>query len=197
MKFFGLFTYHFVRKSAILCFTGIFMMGCLSLYDATVGDGDIPEPRLLGRLSPARSLAVYNTTRDVNLQTTEDEAWEKLQPTLVILKEVAPHVETWIRDRRRRGKFVVDMSDTGMYAGFDCVSREIKLRSMFFRLEDGEKACVIAHEWRHSKQNPTKFGKLIISFVITRELKTELVENDAYLYESDVHDSLYGTGANY
>jgi len=173
-------------------------MGTLGIYDAIIGDGDVVPPRIMGRLTEARTLAQNNTTKYFKgIRLTEKDAWRELQTTFKILRAINPEAEKWIRDCYASGRFHVDMSDNGMYASFDCIDRSVKLRSSFFKLNDGEKACVLSHEWRHSKQNPYKFAKLILSFMITRKLNTDIVENDAYLYEMESYNSLFNTGPQY
>ena len=168
-------------------------MGCLSFYDSIIGDGDIPSPRLLGKLSNARIMAKYNTTQHLQFEDVSDEeCWEALQPTLKILEDLAPHVKEWLEEQHVAGKIKYNLGCTGYFATFDCITRDLKIHRNLFFEEDGIKATILAHEWRHSKQNPNKFIKYIMSYALTRRLKTDIVENDAYLYESECRDSLYG-----
>lgn len=145
----------------------------------------------MGQRSPTRELAKINTTKDIEMPLDEGEYWEHIQPTLKVLRAVSPQAEKWVREKQETGKIKYDAS-TGFYATFDFVSRELTIYPRFFDMEDGVKASILAHEWRHSRQNPEKFIKYIMSYAITRELQTELVENDAYLYEAQCRESLYG-----
>jgi len=190
LNFIWEFSYHFVRKSLCLVVVLIFIVGGMSVYDIVEGDGRIPEPKMLGIRSEIRQKVHDNTTRFDKPQTPE-VYWENLQPTLVILKEISPQAEKWVREKHKKGKIRYDAS-TSFYAKYDFISDELIIYSSMYQEEDGIKATFLAHEWRHSKQNWYKFAKLVLSYAITRELHTELVENDAYLYEAQCRESLYG-----
>lgn len=171
------------------------MMGAASVYDSTIGDGDIPEPIELGRLSDVRTLARFNSTANFAHEEyrTKEECWDNLQPTLKVLHKVAPHVESWINDQQANGKIIYEGESRGLICTFDCISRELTIYPALWSEQDGIKASILAHEWRHSRQNPQKFAKYVLSYVITRELKDDLVENDAYLYEKQTYEAIYGT----
>lgn len=164
----------------------------MSVFDLIVGDGIIPEPIQLGIKNPIRDMARFNTTKDLYGTTVLDqEFWDSLQPTINILHATAPHVEKWMLDQKANGKIKYS-SGSGVYATFDCISRELTIYSILLSEQDGVKAAILAHEWRHSVQNNQKFTKYILSYMITRKLREDLVENDAYLYESQVYEAIYG-----
>lgn len=169
----------------------VFMFGVGSLYDSAIADGKIPEMVELGRLNPVRYIARFNTTQYLSTTSTDEECWEALQPTLKVLNEMAPHVESWIVDMHQRKKIKFDHSTFGFCATFDLVSRELVIYDSMFKEQDGVKAAIICHEWRHSKQNIYKFFKYVFSIIIKKP-KEEIIENDAYLYEKQALISIYG-----
>lgn len=192
MTFCGLFTYYFVRKSVVFIAVVVFTLGGMSVYDLVVGDGVIPEPTQLGIGSPIREMAKFNTTKDFYGRNISDqEFWDGLQPAINILHKTAPHVEEWILEQQASGKLQYG-KETGVFATFDCISRELTVYPILLTEQDGIKASILAHEWRHSVQNNQKFTKYILSYVLTRKLNEDLVENDAYLYESQVYEAIYG-----
>jgi len=194
LKFCGLFTYHFIRKSLIFILVVIFTLGGMSVLDVVFGDGVIPEPIQLGIKDPIRDMARFNTTQNLygtGTLVSDQEFWDSLQPTINILHATAPHVEKWMLDQKANGKIKYS-SGVGVFATFDCISRELTIHSILLSEQDGVKASILAHEWRHSVQNNHKFTKYVLSYVITRKLHEDLVENDAYLYESQVYEAIYG-----
>lgn len=169
----------------------IFLFGVGAIYDSVVGDGKIPESIEIGRLNSVRYIAKFNTTQYLE-EHTNQECWEALQPTLKILRETAPHVEKWLVSLYESKKLRFNHNEFEYTATFDLISRELEIYEPFFREQDGIKVAILCHEWRHSRQNYYKFFKYVFSYILTKELKEDLIENDAYLYEKQVLISIYG-----
>lgn len=176
----------------------IIILGFVGLYDIIVGD-DYPQIETL--LSP-QDLKLAETIQDANLVRNFDpkRAWESLQPALQILDDVCPEASAWARERHQNKKIIwedstfieYDMRHDGGYASFDPYTRKLTINSDMFALKNSERACTIAHEFRHSRQNISKYIRSSCGLLITGRRDDDIVETDAYLYEARVRSAIYG-----
>lgn len=130
-------------------------------------------------------------------QTLNPELWSELQrlqamqPSLKLLDLVCPEVSDWYRDQYDYNNVAYDWGNDSAIAKFDFLTRKLILSKQFFFLREGEKAETLAHEYRHSLQNRTKFMKQVVFNILTNELHEEIVEDDANYLELRVHVALY------
>ena len=165
----------------------LLLIGGLTVYDIIVGD-DVPSVSNIGHMSRERVMAHYNTTQHLQGKKKLDpeECWVAMQPSLQILDKVCPEASDWVRDRHQKGKIVWEAGNNGYYAKYDYVDKVLTFNSVTFSDIDGLKATVLAHEFRHSRQNFTKFFKVVVACVIYREPHPDIIEDDAYLFEHKV-----------
>lgn len=166
------------------------MLGAINLYDIAFFDTVPPVTAILG-FHPAK-----HESPDVALchDFDPDRAWEACQPALKILDTVCPEASKWARDRHACGKLVWVSEPDGTYAKYMFVGKILMINADMFALSNGERACTIAHEFRHSRQNFSKPLKAACVILLTWERRQEVVEDDAYFYESQVRNAIYGVG---
>ena len=171
----------------------VLLMGGLAFYDIIVGD-QVPSVKQLGRLSPVVVMGKLNTTEHMAKPEPQEtqQYWDSLQPTMKCLDSVVPEAATWIEELNSKNKIVYQTEKSHNFASYDYVSGELTISWMLFQKNDAVKASILAHEFRHSRQTFYKFAKYVLSYAILRELRQDLVETDAYLYESQVKASLTG-----
>lgn len=129
---------------------------------------------------------------DLAINLDPDRAWASLQSALQILDVVCPEASAWAREQHKSKKLIWKNDPDGAYATFNPYTRCMTINADMFDLKNSERACTIAHEFRHSRQNISKFIKSTCCLLITGSRCDDIVENDAYLYESQVRSAIYG-----
>lgn len=159
----------------------------MTIYDITIGD-DVPPVRYIGGRSPYKLRAYLNSTRHlVGRKPTDEECWLAVQPSLQILEQVCPEAYAWVKDRHANDKLIWDRTPRSPYlAKYDYQSKELTFHVQTFTENDGLKASIFAHEFRHSRQNFTKFFKSVVACMVCRKYKPSIVESDAELFEKEV-----------
>lgn len=130
-------------------------------------------------------------------QTLAPELWSEsqrlqaMQPSLRLLDLVCPEASKWYRHEYDHNNVVYKWDNDSAIAKFDFLTRKLILSKQFFFLREGEKAETLAHEYRHSLQNRTKFMKQVVLSILTNQLHEEIVEDDADYLELRVHVALH------
>lgn len=154
---------------------------------------DVPEITPLVSVK-TKEAATLNTTPVVG--ETIEEVYEQLEPTLVILKEVCPEAEAWVRDRYRKCKFYVSCGNYGYFAAYAPLYGILDLNVSMFNLSDGEKAVILAHEFRHSRQNILKMvvsgATLIFRSDMNMNEHYKFIEYEAEEFERKARRSIFG-----
>lgn len=174
-----------LRYTTITAIVTLVMLGSFSVYDFTVGE-NVPEIRCLTIYDREAVMSHVNTTRMFYSNFKEEECWDEIQPSLQILDKVCPEASEWVRDRYASGKIVWEEEFTGTYARYDYIDKSLTFNRILFIENDGIKASILAHEFRHSRQSFTKFYRSVIAYMICQETKPDIVENDAYLFEKRI-----------
>ena len=133
-------------------------------------------------------MAQYNTSGHLTSRKklNPTECWESIQMSLQILDQVCPESSNWVRSQYVKGKLDWTTECNGTLATFNYQSRVLTINSSMFRLNDGVKASILAHEFRHSRQNFTKFFTSVAACVFHGKVQPHIVEDDARLYEKEV-----------
>lgn len=159
-------------------------LGIASVYDFLVGDGDIPNPTYVGYNTPEKELVYKNTSPHISYYSSNEEWFESLDKTFVLLRKVAPHVEKWVKDQESKDLIVFERTHNNTFARYDYVTGKLIMNISLMSQVDGHKAAILAHEWRHSRQNWSKWYKSVIACMILGEEQEDILETDAYLYEA-------------
>jgi hypothetical protein len=183
---------YLVRYAALV----LVLFGLLSLWEAH-GDGRIP---VLTSLLPSTGI---NPSRLSSLpcaaEGVSDEArWRGLAPALKILDEVNPQVAAWVRQKRADGSiaFFEDYRGGGdkqrSLAKYDRLRRRLIVNRWLFCENDGTVAAILCHEYRHSRQSIPKLIRCALSFILTKDGDSSILENDAVLYEQEATFAIFG-----
>ena len=155
------------------------------------GDGYIPAPIYIGIGTRERDMIHSNTSVHIRRNSTDEEWWQSLKSTLVILDKVAPHVSDWVRKQKSEGRIVFESELNQTYARYDYIDNTLIINYFTMMETDGRKASILAHEWRHSRQNWCKWIKSLVSCIILSNKNENILETDAYLYEAEVSLAFY------
>lgn len=156
----------------------ILSLGITTTYDIVVGD-EVPQVNSL----PVGS---YEKTIIFDHADLEKEYWENIQRPLYILDKVCPEASQWVRDCKEKNMIVFKKENDGCYAKFDFLNKNLVINNSLFDQNNGTIASILAHEFRHSRQNFSIYFKSIIAHVILREPKYSIVEDDAEFFEAKV-----------
>jgi hypothetical protein len=184
---------HYVVRYGVVVLA---FFGALSVWDAH-GDGQIP---VFVSLLPGCGL---NPAHTPGLPYCEPGAsaearWEGLSPSLRILEAVNPEIAKWIDERHTAGKIVFSDADVisndhcRSLAKYDLLSGKLTIQRELFAQCNGNIAAILAHEYRHSRQNYSKLVRYSLSFVFTKGGDSSIVENDAEIFEREAKNAIYG-----
>lgn len=200
---------HILRLSAVKAlkfttrtiFVLVVILGAATAYDSSVGDGELPSFAHLGYASannlprpkfahdPDLKLIYYR--RPYNETHVKNHLWEEIHDSVRILYRISPRIGTWVRQQYQNDKIVFS-DGNGSFCTYDYFTGVLTLRRGFFTQNEGKKAVMLAHEYRHSRQNYGKLLRYIASHLFTSGGQESIVENDAYLYEQDAVLALFG-----
>jgi hypothetical protein len=127
---------------------------------------------------------------------TVEEVWEGLKPAIHIVREVNPQAADWLDATKSAGKVRLlheehDACSCSSMAKFDFYNRNLYIGPAIFSDEDGLKAAILIHEYRHSLQNHGKVFRYVMSCFMGCG-QSDIVENDAMLYEAQAVMAVYG-----
>jgi hypothetical protein len=181
----------------------------LTGFDCVVGDRDLPE---FEPLSPSlRALANRRLNiSEIPINKSSQERWKYLKETLLILEKTNSVVESWVRYHYSNGTLIFVDSEGhdlfeenikqpvayGILAKYDYISDKLYIGTSFYNEKLGHRAALLCHEFRHSRQNVGKYSRYVFSFLFFKEGKPEIIENDAYLYESQAEEAIFGETGN-
>lgn len=192
-------------KSAGLKTLGVAALAWTSLwgggqsYSLTVGDGPLPTLHTIAATHKKQVQA--NTTANFFNNASEasrKEWWAALAPTREVLKGLSPEIHDWFVKMHEDKKLVFysHNKDKGSkqdsLAYFDVFSRKMYLDTSFLVNNDGEKASIIIHEYRHSRQNA---GKLLADFISLKRIATTNAEIVANKMGHHVHPGTWSYGS--
>ena len=138
-----------------------------------MGDGPLPEFKALspfiGQHQLLAQLAQKNSTAEMDAELLNnapltEQYWTALSASRRLLLTISPSIADWLDALYREGhislKEPADIhptyqvsEDTELLAAYRYSENTLYLGRAFWRLSDGEKAAVLAHEYRHAHQN--------------------------------------------
>lgn len=140
----------------------------------------------LGYLAPEKKIAQKSPHLHLLVEWDEEKCWEALQEPLQILDRVCPEASHWVRDRYENGHLIWEKEYSGAYAKFHYIDRDLTVNRILFGENNGRIASILAHEFRHSRQNFSKFFRATVACSILREPRPCIVEDEAELFEAQV-----------
>lgn len=174
----------------MIIFGLIVVMGMTSIYNVLIGD-TVP-PVLENSDGMFAEKAKVRTATHLYRKFNAEEAWNALQPALEILDELCPEASAWARNQHAKKHIVWIPDPDGTYARYDMFGGRLIINAEMYTLNDGEIACTIAHEFRHSRQNISKSIQSACAIILTGKQVKDIIEDDAYFYECKLRESIYG-----
>jgi hypothetical protein len=174
------------------------LAGLANLVSVTVQDGQLPSFTPLS--AHARRAVFENRTAFLGEHALPSEYWSALQPTMRLVDEISVPIGGWVRRLQRETRIhyqplpihAVLSSRHDVLAAYDANFGTLTLAPGFWQLTDGEKATVLAHEYRHARQNRAK----IIASAIVQFLNGGMfqygspLEDEAHLYQLEAYRAL-------
>ncbi len=179
--------------------------GTFKLATYTPSDGPLPTLHSIQSTAPELIPGLrLNTTRKLSNQdnVSAQDYWQGLQPTLSIVKAVAPEIHQWVQDQHSTGRIIYETklsgkkidadADSETIAGYQNRNKTLHLEKAFWSLSDGDKATVLIHEYRHSRQSTYKGAREgMIQFLQGDPQRYEsLIEDEAYQYQLEAYRAL-------
>lgn len=170
----------------------LIILGLCALYDQGIGDGKLPALNDVSGSPEVLSAARYNSTLTIKGPAN----WENLSGGRRLLLLLSPQLAEWLYQLNNRQKIIYETrgnwrsaygktSQTPLLAAYEPWSGKLYIGSAFWKLPDGEKAAVLAHEYRHSRQNwPKVLSHRLVQWITHGQLQYESsLENEAFDYE--------------
>jgi hypothetical protein len=192
--------YHLSRITMLL----LLIIGVCTVFDETIGDGELPHfNNLKAATSDVAWQAKRNTTYRFYYQT-DAKAWSALKPSRQLLMALSPEIAAWLYDMHRNQHIIYHAPtntnaatyalppNTPLIAAYSHLQGKLYLGRTFWDLSDGEKIAVLAHEYRHFRQNPPKrFSRQLAQLIgLGRLHYTSLIEDEAFAYEKQAQAAL-------
>lgn len=176
--------------------------GLCRLAELAMGPDEVSRFKSVDVSPRIAALVSGNATAYLGPDPAPDEAWHALQPTLQLLEAANPDIAAWLSDLHARNRIVHGFRlpiDHPAYEGSlafqSPVIPYLMLSPGFYAEPDIDKAAILAHEFRHSRQN---FAKVVgerawQGFTLKVFFKPDdtRLEDEAYLYQSDFYKA-YG-----
>lgn len=153
----------------------LILLGLCTLYDQGMGDGTLPGLNDISTVAELRTLAGQNRTQD--LKTSGD--WDALRPARRLLVNLSPTLGDWLYTLHQQNRIVYhspvgvqahyhQTQTVPVLAAYEFWSGRLYLGPDFWKLSEGEKVAVLAHEARHARQNWAKIISQRLALLITR-----------------------------
>jgi hypothetical protein len=115
--------------------------------------------------------------------------WQALQPTLSLLWAINPDIAVWLKQLNRHNRILWKTHPTlfnwPVLASYEWRLNYFYLGPRFWKLSEGDKAAVIAHEYFHYKQNKFWMVGDTVLETLTGKLPEygSRTEDEAHLYQ--------------
>jgi hypothetical protein len=134
------------------------LVGLIQIVGSFTGNETVQPFRSLQAFRPdlLKNRDVVLTTSITDQDTTEQH-WKALQPTLSILWAINPDISSWMIRLNHEKRIIWTRHPTlfnwPVIASYDWRMNDFYFGPSFWKLSEGDKAAVIAHEYFHYKQN--------------------------------------------
>lgn len=135
----------------------------------------------------------------LNIRETDsaEAHWHALQPSLSILKAINPDIAHWInrlnQNHRMLWKQHATLFNWPVLASYDWRNDTFYLGPEFWKLQEGEKAAVLAHEYFHYRQNRFWLIADTLQEGLTGKLSEygSRTEDEAHLYQWYAYQAMH------
>jgi hypothetical protein len=187
-----------VKKFRIAILVILAVLGACAVLDKFIGDGPLPQFATAVHLG-----GILNVTKPAEDPPPDRRDYEAaLQPAIGILRATAPDIAQWVTRHRDSGSIVYEFalpveharSTTGTLAFLLPAVDMLVLTRDFWEQTDVDKAGILVHEYRHSRQNLTRKiverGSQVLSLQIFHDPEATTLEDEAYLYQLSFYHAL-------
>lgn len=200
----GSITGHILRLSKVTLKFSVLTIVALSVilavgttYDSVVGDGEIGQFCLLviERNPRQQHSLVFDHSGDEQT-TTPENMWDNLRYSVLILYRIHPQAGRWVMQQHIDGKLVLGNARNN-FCAYDYPSGVLTVNKFFYNNCDGKRAVLLAHEYRHYRQNHGKLLRYVVSHMFRSGGQESIIENDAILFENEASVSIFRTPYRY
>lgn len=175
----------------------IAIIGLGTIYDEAIGDGPLPRLNRIAAIKPSvTEMARQNSTRHLPAQATAIAKWNALSPSRDLLTGVSPQISAWLYELQQQERIIYSEpqeslslypmpKDTEAIAAYRHINGRLYLGNAFWRLSDGQKVAVLAHEYRHSQQSlPKRISRQLAQLAGMGHFDYQSpIEEEAFAYE--------------
>jgi hypothetical protein len=193
-------TFSTLRRWALFL---LVLLGACTLYDQAIGDGPLPHINTLEGVTKISTSNQINSTHHLPPPVTAKEGWQALKQSRTLLTGLSPGIAEWLYDLKRKNKiaygkmpatlsFYGKSADTPILAAYEALSGTLYIGNDFWALNNGEKVAILAHEYRHARQNWAKQISVRLAQCMWAGQLSEhsRLENEAFDYERQVRAAL-------
>ncbi len=175
------------------------LLGLCTLYDQGVGDGKLPVFNDLSSLQEMQTRAQQNSSQNLKAPAN----WGALSGGRSLLLALSPQLADWLYQLNDQQKIIYKApekwqsaygksSETPLLAAYEPWSGNLYIGAAFWALSDGEKAAVLAHEYRHARQNwPKVLSHRLAQWLTHGQLQYHTtIESEAFDYERQARAAL-------
>jgi len=166
------------------------LIGLLYMGATLIGEHIVPAFKPLNPAQPALLKNRY-LILSLNIQDSDSPQahWQALQPSLALLHAINPDISRWITQLNAENRIIWKKQATlfnwPVLASYVWQSNDLYLGPGFWRLQEGEKAAALAHEYFHYRQN--RLWMIADTFVeaVSGKLSEygSRTEDEAHLYQ--------------
>ncbi|WMU93266.1 hypothetical protein EMOOHJMP_00072 [Microcystis phage MaAM05] len=192
--------YQTIQRQATRWLSGaLIILGLCTLYDQGVGDGTLPGFNDLSGIREIQSAARQNSSPNLKAPAN----WNTLSGGRSLLLALSPSLAEWLYQLNRQQKIIYETqekwqsaygqsSETPLLAAYEPWSGNLYIGPAFWALSDGEKAAVLAHEYRHARQNwPKILSHRLAQWMTHGQLPYDTpLEREAFDYERQARAAL-------
>lgn len=185
-----------------LILTLLILLGACTLYDQAIGDGRLPRLNDLSGISSFSAQARSNTTLNSLENPAIQPGWNHLAASRELLTAVSPEIAAWLYTLHEQNRIVYGSplhlsafygktSETPVLAAYEKLGGKLYIGNDFWVLNDGEKAAILAHEFRHSRQNwPKVLSHRLAQLIGGGQFHYQSsLEAEAFAYERQVRSA--------
>ncbi|WP_373532042.1 hypothetical protein [Vampirovibrio sp.] len=179
------------------------LLGACTFYDQIMGDGRLPAFNEVGHLPEIHTLVHTNSTLDFPHTQAPARGWQALRQSRSLLSALSPEIAAWVYELRQNNRIVYNETpatlwlyskpaSTPMLAAYEGMSGKLYVGADFWHLSDGEKAAILAHEYRHARQNwPKQISVRLAQYLGGAQLSDQSrLEYEAFDYERQARAAL-------
>lgn len=182
----------------------LLLIGLCTVFDEVVGDGDLPHFNTLKAIDPdITTKANQNTTAALIANPTASIAWQAMAPSRDLLTALSPEIAAWLYQLHQENRIIYTAPtdaygsygitpDARLIAAYRHLDGKLYLSQEFWALSDGQKVVVLAHEYRHYRQNaPKRLSHMLAQLLSAGRLRYHsAIEDEAFSYERQAQSAL-------